>query len=262
MALKSPPIPKEHGTWAMFWIPALSVWILVGSHPAALLFLLAAAFAFLAQADARRLLQRRQGLRQASPWFFVYLAGALVSGAAAVLRYERWGLLLIGLAALGTFLLSARRPGMTALDEILAILGLSLVVPGFYHAATGRYDGWILGLWFLNLLYFWSSVLHVRFLVRWCPRQPRPEGVPRRLVRGFRAWGYGVVALGAGGALAALGLAPAAALPALGLALVKGIWAALHWPTPRSLNLKRIGFTELGFSILFLIGLIWGYGGL
>jgi hypothetical protein len=132
------------------------------------------------------------------------------------------------------------------LTEIAAIAGAVLTASVAYYVGSGSWDGvaWI--LWALSALYFISSVFYVKLRVQ--TAHPRP-GVNTVDIRWHCGLYHGLVVLFIAVAVVS-GLLPPLAAAAFLPVISRGVWAVVSLPT--SLNLKRVGWTEVAFSAIFL----------
>jgi hypothetical protein len=118
--------------------------------------------------------------------------------------------------------------------------------PAAHYVALGRWHGTAFWVWTLSALYFASSVFYVKLRV--LSLQPRREEARHEAHRRSLAY-HGLLAatlvlLTAAGFLG--GWALLAFLPVL----ARAGWSLLHRPT--RVNLRRVGFLEILYSINFL----------
>jgi hypothetical protein len=203
-----------------------------------------------------------QARAQALRWTAIYGALTLLAGLVLMLVSRLW--LLIPLAALGFVSLvvylwqAANRAEMSTLGEWTGIAGLALGAPGAYLVATGSLDATAVILYLLNLLYFGGTVFYIKFKVREQPRIARSLTAWRaRLWAGRVTLFYHAMVILVVASLAALGwlpwLAPFAFVPMICKA-VRGVLTL-----PVRLNIRRLGFIELGLTIGFGLGLLFAY---
>jgi len=246
------PIPKQYGAWSV-----LLAAFVVGAAAAGgvgapgLLLLFAAILAFVARyAAGLYLRQRRVGdAGDALGWTIGLSLTSLLLGAFLVGGYHRWLLVPLGAVAAGfaaaSLLVERARKDRTTYGELLAVCGLSLVVPAAAYAISGEVAGPTLGFWALSALLFCGSVFHVRYLVR-----HRTAG-PGRLGVGLTSAGFHLAAVGAAVALAAAGTLPAAGVLALLPAAGRALWAVgRRRATP--IPIRRIGYTEVVHTVIFV----------
>jgi len=178
-------------------------------------------------------------------------AGAALSGAVLLLGYGRWGLLPVFLAAgvLGAAHLAQAVAGRdrTLAGEGVAILGVSLAAPAARLAAVGAWDPEAFWLWGLTFLYYGSSVFYIKLRVGTAhPGKKTDLSALRRrcaLYHGALLVALGVLT-GAGHLSWLAGLAFAAVLARAAWFLVRPV---------RSLDLRRLGYLEVAYSLAFLV---------
>ena len=250
-------IPTEHGGWSWLLVPFL-VGALVGSlagQPApysglAIVFtLIGGLSAYMSRQPATALMRIRRGRGRkadeslALAWTvgFAVVAALCLAGLLALGRSALAALILPFAAVLVMYLLAARggRATLRALSmELTGAVGLALMAPAAYIAATGAMDATAWKLWVLLALQNALGVLYVR--VRLADTHERPAG--RRLLLGGH--GAALLIVAAGAALAWWSWL--AVVPFAGF-LLRADWVyAAARPVP---NVKRFGFTEVGVEI-------------
>lgn len=255
---KSLVIPTEHGAWSWLLVPFM-VGAVVGSLavvPApfsglALVFtLIGGLSAYMSRQPATALSRIRRGRGRkadqslALGWTlgFVAVAGLCLLGLLALGRTALAVLILPFAGVLVMYLLAARsgRDAMRALSmELAGAVGLALMAPAAYIAATGAVDATAWKLWVLLALQNALGVLYVR--VRLADTHQRPA--TRRLLLGGHMAALLIVAAGA----ALAWWSWLAVLPFAGFLLRSGWVYAAPRPVP---NVKRFGFTEVGVEII------------
>src|SRR5512137_267314 len=150
------PLPKEHGSWAMFALPLIIAfavaaqwqWRSIGLIGAALgLFLVRFPIDTLIKTRKRPAADRARLIR----WAIAYGAIAAICGGWLIVIDRLYAL--IGLGLIGAALLIyhwwlvERRREMSAQGELAGIFGLALGAPLAYYVSTGALNGTALGLW-------------------------------------------------------------------------------------------------------------------
>ena len=259
-----PPIPHEHGAWAMLYAPMLIAILALGRFElAVVLFLIATTAIFLAH-EPLAVLVKLNPNRPSSPqifraskwWLAIYCAIAMAATMPLLLHYERWLLAPFGvvlLALLSTHIyLASKREERTISGEFLGVISLTLTAPSAYYVLTGKLDMFCLLLWGLNIVYFTSSIFYVKMRVSRFAKKKDADALT------WQCLGYHVLLAAGIGALMWMnwitGVAALAFLPVIlrtfaGLKKEKG-----------KLNLKRIGIAETVYTLLFVIFLAWGLG--
>jgi len=259
-----PPIPKEHGSWAMFMVPLLLGFIIASTWQWSSLVLIVAALGFfLVRYPLALLVKTRNRKRTNSDkahlwrWTLIYGGLTVLSGAWLVLVRQLWWL--IPLAIFGGLLLGfhlwlvSRRQEMSVVGELAGIVGLALGAPMAYYTATGQLDNTAAVLWLVNALYFGGTVFYIKLKVRQQPRQPAPPHFSERLVKAKACLTYQTIALSLVILLVTLQYAPLLAPLALLPATVKVVWGAWQWQDKTSLSLMRLGLIETFHAIAFAV---------
>lgn len=240
-----PPLPKEHGGWAMMLTPPVIALLAVGPSFVGLMAVCGWALAYCLRGpvDALRGASAtgRAGLPQAAPdvarfWLMLFALASLALLAPVVwLRPWTLALLLGALALLGLVQWLANRGQTRSITAgLLATAGLMLGGPLYYVASYGSVsaEGWTLAL--AGWAFFAGSIFRVKTLAR-----------ERRSV-GFRWVSVGIHALAVTlAALVGSWLVAAALLPALAWA----VYGAVRAGEP--VNLAVIGKGEQWLTIVF-----------
>ncbi len=195
-------------------------------------------------------------------WAAVYAAVTFVAGAALMALTKQWLLVpigLLGFVSLAIYLWqAARRAELSALSEWVGIAGLALGAPGAYLVATQRLDTAAWGLYLLNVLYFGGTVFYVKFRVRDQPKLLKAGADWRsRLWAARVTLFYHILAIGVVLLLAALAFMPALVLAAFMLPMCKVIGGVFS-PETR-VNIRRLGFVEVGLTVLFAVVVLLAY---
>jgi hypothetical protein len=225
----------------------------------AVLFLLASLSLFLARYPLTLLLRSRFGRLRDLPektglWFGVYFALFLIFTIPLLYPYRLWWLIALGalaltLLSLSLYTLRARLERSEG-GELLGVATLTLTAPGAYYVVTAGLDRVAFFLWALAFLYFGSSVFFVKMKVRQRPGRGRWRvGRDTALYHLFLL--MATLGLMLGGFIPTL--APLAFLPLI----IKVIVSLVR--KPGELNIRRLGLTELGHSLLFGAVLVLAY---
>ncbi len=260
-----PLLPREHGAWAMFVAP-----LLVGIGAAGManvelaLFALTAFGFFLLRYPLMLAIKTKSNAARLAAWQWSVAYGALtiVAGAALMLISQLLALVLVGLLGLISLVAylwhAAHRAEMTTIGEWIGIAGLALGAPGAYLVATHRLDATAWALYLLNVLYFGGTVFYIRFRVRDQTRLAK-SGVDwrSRLWAGRITLLYHLLAIGAVVLFAVLGFVPALVPLAFVLPMCKTVGGVFSMPG--RLNMRRLGFMELGLTTLFALAVLFAY---
>ena len=248
-------LPKEHGAWAMLYVPlaigALAAW----SAPLRVLILaLSVTFFFIARESLLiwwRARGRGQQNDQAQRSMLSYLALAGLFGAPLLLVYHLYWFFAMAFGALMLLAINARQAvrhqDRTIGGEMMAIAGLTLTAPAAYYAASGTFDARGLSLWALCALYFASSVFYVKLRVSTInPRLNETRRQSWRHCALFHAFLLTSLLI-----LSLTGSVNFFALAAFSPVLARSFW---HLARPvRRINLRRVGWLEIVYSVVFLI---------
>ena len=252
-----PILPREHGAWAMFIIPlCIGIAAAKSINLAELLFAITAFGFFLVRYPLMLAIKNRTPAtrRAAIRWSAIYAALTALAGALLVIVSQLWLLLplgAVGALSLAIYLwLASRRAEMSMIGEWIGIAGLALGAPGAYLVATNSLDATALALHILNVLYFGGTISYIKFKVREQPRVVTPNADWRarvwagRMTILYHAFAFALIV-----AFALLGFLPALVTLAFVPALCKAIGGTMN--RPARLNIRHLGFIELGSSILF-----------
>jgi hypothetical protein len=194
---------------------------------------------------ARKRGRQTQASGQARRLLLVYFAIAVVCGSPLY-----W---LLPLALFGAALLAINGKQATEFEdrsvqgEVMAIAGLTMTAPAAYYVAQGTWNRTTLWLWALSAAYFASSVFYVKLRVTgWYAKRLDDKRRAR-----WQCVGYHSFLLASLLALAITHSLPLFALIAFAPVLARTFWSLLK--PADSLNLKRIGITEIIYSLIFLI---------
>ncbi|MFN8454036.1 MAG: YwiC-like family protein [Anaerolineae bacterium] len=255
-----PPLPKEHGSWAMLIVPLVLGWAIAPAwHWRILPLFIAALGFFLLRHPLAVLVKIRKRVSEDKSywwrWAAIYAGLTTLSAAWLVLGQGLWWL--VGLGFLGAALLLlnlwlvARRQEMSLTGELAGIAGLVLGAPMAYYATSSLLDDAAALLWLINFLYFGGTVFYIKLKVRQQPRLPTPERMSERLVKAKACLTYQTAAITILIALVALQLAPVLIPLAFIPVTLKMFHGAWQWQDKKSLNLVRLGVIEIIHAIAF-----------
>lgn len=248
-------LPKEHGAWAMLYVPfavgALVAWTV---SLRLLLLLLTVTFVFIARESLVAWWRSRNRGREdfeARRFMIAYLLVAALFGVPMLVVYKLYWLAPIAVATLILLVVNAqqavRREDRSMGGEMMAIAGLTLTAPAAYYVSLGAFDSTALWLWALCGLYFASSVFYVKLRVHTI--NPRKEETRRQ--SWWRCALYHSILLASLLLLAITGSLNLSVLAAFSPVLIRSFW---HLAKPvRQINLRRVGWLEIIYSVVFLI---------
>jgi hypothetical protein len=252
-------IPREHGAWGMLLVPlATGAVAAAGSGingSALVLFVVAAMSLFWLRTPVESWLgtspikaqnahERKVVLRT----ILGIAALALVSVAALLWSGNR-GLILIGAIAVLAFAAQAgvkklgRKGRMPA--QIIGAIGLTSTAAAAYYVATGRLDRTAIALWLANWLFAGDQIHFVQLRIH----SSRASTFDEKLQQGlpFLLSQIALIAFVLGACW--LSFFPRAAAVAFLPVLLRGTFWFLRKRQP--LDVHKLGFTELGHSLLF-----------
>jgi hypothetical protein len=232
-SLQPPPAPREHGAWGILLVPFATAcgaawqWNL----PAALL--LASVLCFY--------VARTSWLKRQWKWVVGLLAASVTAAVPLVVVWQLWWLPAFAVVAAP---LASRPTGRSVWSQLLGVIGLTLTAPAAWYAATGKLDATAWRLWVVMVAYFTGGVLYVRMFITRSrlPNLAYHAGLALFLVAG------------AVGGMISWPVAAAFGPPVLRAVIGSGRLPAKLW-------LKKLGWTEVGYSLLFGASVVWAVRG-
>lgn len=251
-------LPKEHGAWAMLFVPmAVGVLIAKSLSLQLLLFILAATLLFISR-ESLLIWLRARGRGKKAPdarrLMIIYVSAGVVLGAPLILHYHLSALMPMTLAAFNVRE-AVRRSERSAWGESVAILGLTITAPAAFYVAGGRWDNLALLLWALSAMYFASSIYYVKLRV--ASVHARRAAERAAAWRGC-AWYHGFL-LGSLVLMAFTGNLRWLTIGAFCPVLIRS-FAQLIRPASQ-VNLRRAGVLEIVYSLVFLFFITLTYRG-
>jgi hypothetical protein len=224
-AAARPPLPREHGAWGILLIPFATAVGVAGVWNWPVTLLLVSVLCFY--------VARTSWLKQNYRWTAALLAGSAACVVPLLFVWKLWWLAAVGAVAAP---LAFRKTERSAVMQLIAVAGLTLTAPAAWYAATGKLD---YRLWLLNVLYFAGGVFYVKMHVA--------TAIARRPAQHAATMTY----------YGALAVAAAWWWP-VGLAFVPVIVRAFVGVARLSpvLRIKRLGWTEVAYSIVFAVSLV------
>jgi hypothetical protein len=256
------PLPKEHGSWAMFAVPLIIGFAVTGTWQwRSVLLILAALGLFMLRFPIDTVIKTRKRPQADRAWLIrwaiLYGSIAALCGGWLVIVERLYAL--IGLGVIGAVLLVYhwwlvdRRQEMSVMGELAGIFGLAMGAPLAYYTASGQLAGTALALWIVNALYFGGTVFYIKLKVRQQPRLPAPDRVSERLVKAKACLSYQSIVLTILIVLVALtaGTVPALAVLAFIPMTLKVLIGATRWQDKQSLSLPKLGVIEIVHAAMF-----------
>jgi archaellum biogenesis protein FlaJ (TadC family) len=254
------PLPKEHGSWAMFAVPVIIGLIVAAQWQWRSILLIASMLGlFLVRFPIDLLIKTRKRPTADRAWLIrwvvIYGSITVLCGLWLIVVDRLYALIGLGLIGVALLIyhgwLVERRKEMSVRGELAGIVGLALGAPLAYYVAQGVLDSTALSLWIVNALYFGGTVFYIKLKVRQQPKEPAPDHVSERLVKAKACLSYQSVVLTLLILLVALHRLPALALLAFVPMTLKVLYGATRWQDRQSLSLPRLGLIEMFHSVLF-----------
>jgi len=265
MKIPKPIITREHGAWAVLFVPLLIGAVYADRFSWNVVYLaLSALGVFLSYVPMHTLLRRFIGMEIAAEkhsesffWAVVYLLFGVVF-IIPLLRQDLWYLIPIGILGMvsyfGNFLLT-RTVQKSIFSDLVAVAGLTLSAPSAYYVSTGVIDEKALVVWILNFLFFGCSVFYVHMKLQATALKKKEWGLEDKLSTGKLNIVYHLVVV-----IIVLMLAVYHFTPTMvTLAYVPMVFHALYGTIQlhRRVQFKHLGFLLLGQSIVFAVLLLW-----
>jgi len=242
-----PPMPREHGAWGILLIPFATAVGVSGVVDAKMVLLLASVLCFY--------IARTSFLKHHAKWTFLLLAGSGLCTAPLLIVWHLWWLAAFGVVAAA---LAFRRTERKVAMQLIAVAGLTLTAPAAWYAATGSLDWPAWRLWVLNFLYFAGGVFYVKLHVAAAIRHKPIDCISERLALGTATLSYHA---GMSAVLVVFVAMHWISWPVL-LAYVTAVIRAVVgvWRLTPTLRIKRLGWTEVAYSLVFAVVVILSRG--
>jgi predicted secreted protein len=261
-------LPREHGAWGMLLVPLAAGTAAGSPHGHRIIWILLFAAVALGLFCLRTPVEAALGLSPLRPQndgerrlvhFFIYIYSSVVLVALAVLilSAHAYGLLLLGAAAATAFLFQAilkqlgRNTRMNA--QLTGAIALSSTAAGAYYLATGHFGLVAIVIWLANWIFSADQIHFVQLRIH--TSRAATLGEKLRLGKGFlihQAFSLLFLAL-----IWRAGWLPGFMLIAFGPLFVRGI--AWFFESPRPLQVRRLGITELLYAVVFGLFFIAGF---
>lgn len=265
----SPPIPKEHGSWGMVFIPFLTGVNAAGQfNVPALLSLLSVFFLFILR-HPLLLIWRwwfvGKGAASAPIGAFAWLAAyAFFASAFIALLIFHYGLyFLIAFGAaffvfLGLNLADSLGKSLRSYRaEFTGIAALTMTAPLSLYVSSGEVNSEGLYLWLLNYLFFSSTVFYVKMKVAAMAGKQGFDGLSGKIKLGWGCIAYHVMIIIFVWLLGRFGAVPYLAPFAFTPAIILAIHGVLKLNSATSI--KSVGFLQVAHSLAFALIISWVY---
>lgn len=263
-------IPREHGAWAMLFVPyivgasvagGLNVYVLAGLAGVILLFFSRASLTILLKSRSVDGSSGQDFLPRLLNFAFFFVAG----GGIFLYLMTAGGIWQLGIAAAagsGLFLahelLVRRRRERSVAAELIGVALLTLTAPVAVYISvcdSCAELAWI--LWLLNAMYFGASVFYVKMRLRTSARRRRPVTIKARLVAARASIVYLAAVVMILMSIAAIYAIPLGAVAAFVPVIIYQAWGVITGAG--SMTLKAEGVAQTMLSVVFALMLIGAY---
>lgn len=260
MMIQKPVLPKEHGGWAILFIPLFMGATMAGTPGWNLLsFCLSVLFFFLVYApveiirdEAVKGRWESKKIQTAKAWAIVYFSlGSLFLLPLLVIE-ERWLLVPVGIVGTGILALRmylSRQVTKRMLADLLVIAGLVLTGPAAYYVQRNVLDRTAFLIWILNVLFFGCGAVYVHLKINAAAMKGRSLHWEHYLLMMRPLIAYLALAMALVGVLIVLWPLPWLVAVAFVPFLLHAVVGILR--LSRRVSFKRLGFALLGHSIVF-----------
>ncbi len=161
-------LPREHGSWAMLFIPVLLGTLLTHLTWQHLLFISGWFFFYLSSTPMLNMIRNQRQIKTMLPWFFGYGVPALLCLLPVIWHVPQialFALAVLPLLCVNIYFIH-RRNERALLNDLCGIAILSIGGPITYYLGTGMLSSEMFVLFILTILYFMGSAFYVKSLIR------------------------------------------------------------------------------------------------
>lgn len=247
-------LPREHGAWAMLFVPiliGLSIveWSLDIGLICFLMILLFIAHHPINTYIKQKINRKNKQLLVIGLSFYLLI---ILGGVYLLFNYQSLQFVLLCCLAMLTFVfhlfLSYKKKELSTVNELIGIVGLTVSAPLLYVMNENRLDFIAYYVWGVNFVYFASTVFYIKLRVRLLPKVNRQLSLFDKLMLGK----YSILSLIIPMLFSGIFLNTIILIPLIP-PLIKVIICLVNWTPSTKLNIKHIGYLEIVLSILFLI---------
>lgn len=265
MNFPKPIITREHGSWAVLFVPMLIGVVYAGSFSLNnILFAFSALGIFLSYVPIHSILRELNGIPQGKEKIYASIIWAIIYvtiGTAFIIPLFLQGYyhlitfaLLGGSSFFGNYLL-AKEIQKSILGDLIAVAGLTLSAPSAYYIATGLFDASTAVLWALNFLFFGCSVFYVHMKIKVSALKKDHLPIREKLTLGKLNILYHIFVISVVIILSIYHYTPLNATLAFVPMFIHSIYGTIT--LTGKIKFKKLGFLLLGQSILFGMVLVF-----
>lgn len=169
MNLSVPPVTREHGSWAILFVPMiLGIIAAPVIDISALMIAIAVSFFFMAYIPIELLMRGDRTVNNYF-WTLVFGVGGSSSALYLMLGYRRYWLPAFAAAAALLYVLKVfleKKRGKNLWSDNTGILMLTLSAPAARYATAGVMDNTAIGLYIISAAYFVTGGIYVHLLIK------------------------------------------------------------------------------------------------
>jgi predicted secreted protein len=261
-------LPREHGAWGMLLVPLATGAVVGNPHGERIVWILLFAVVALGLFCLRTPLEAALGISALRPqndgerrlvytFILIYASAVLLALTFLIFSAHAYGLLLLGVAAAIAFLLQAilkqlgRNSRMNA--QLTGSIALSSTAAGACYLATGHFGLVAIVIWLANWIFSADQIHFVQLRIHTARAATSGEKFHRG--KGFLI--HQAVSLLFLGLMWRSGWLPGLLLVAFGPLFARGI--AWFFESPRPLQVRRLGISELLYAVVFGLFFIVGF---
>ncbi|MDP1675622.1 MAG: YwiC-like family protein [Bacteroidota bacterium] len=265
MNFPKPIITREHGSWAVLFVPMLIGVVYAGSFSINILLLACSALGiFLSYAPIHSVLREFSGISQGNEkvrasiiWAIIYVFAGILFIIPLFLQgyYHLIAFAVLGATSFfGNYFLTIKIQ-KSIVSDLIAIAGLTLSAPSAYYIATGLFDVNGAVLWILNFLFFGCSVFYVHMKIKVSALKKDRLPLREKLTLGKLNILYHLFVVSVVIILSLYHYTPLTATLAFVPMFVHAIYGTMN--LSGSIKFKKLGILLLAQSILFGVVLVF-----
>ncbi len=264
LSISKPIITREHGSWAVLFIPMLIGVGYAETFSWNFFFLAVSSLGvFMSYVPIQTLLRKifNEPVNKAKQdaavfWAAIYLSIGIIFSL-PLLFNELWVVILFALAGMLTLVVNSlltRTVQKSITSDLVSVAGLTISAPCAYYVLTERVDSISFVVWILNFLFFGSSVFYVHMKIRASSLKKEKLNFVEKLSLGWLNILYHCVMVFTIAALALYKFTSTFTILAFIPIIVHAIAGTIRLQT--RMKFKTLGFLLLLQSISFALSLI------